>query len=652
MTTPNSFDTKQDREHYPLDSRELSYKFASVWEEYGNTSSRMSILLWGYLFTYINESYHRNTLNREKRYMVVPAPTGSGKTQCFRFYAAELTKKEFEDGERPGMMIVSPFIDEINEAVEQINEMAGAEVAAAYHSQSRFKVEQDERELDNYQIVVISHEYYIRNHYLKAVNNDVFQQVSSYQGKPRPIVVIDESIKLINHIGIDRDSINRLKYNLNPLYDNNNSLYEEYKLVCYIHKNFDNLFDKKQTTSLVDLVGDKFKLLSDLSEELNVSVERVKQILKLPKFIEELNNDQIYRLNTAIRRDGKKDILMDAANLRYLLDEDLYQYGSGKNTAYRTSTLELPNHSLVVLDATAYVDKFYQEFPHTKIYTVPPVKTYENVTIRLVDAKSKLGKSTLNKNPDLHWTNIFFHLYELGMNKDNTVVFVHKVLKDAMAEYHHTVDNFGNLVGVNRYKECANTIIYGIPYKPKYVHYDSLHQSAKNRGIAVEDIDTTIEDMEYSSIAAELIQAANRGKCRHIVSGKAPESHITLLLPNNKRLSEVIVKSIESEMNDVSIERKSYPLEFDVKKSKVGKATPGDEAVLACIDSTLDEIKLSDLFRAADVDTSKKVKERITRNLTKPEHYNSYIAVEVSKLGYRMQKNKQKHWILVKHSAG
>jgi len=644
------YNLQNDIRYYPLDSRELASKFSTNWvNDCGNTTSDRLLMLWEHMFEYINESYYRNVSDIDKRYMVVPAPTGSGKTQCFRFYAAELAKKEFDEDERPGMLIVTTFIDEINEAVEQINTQAGSKVAAAYHSKSPFKTEQEERLVNDYQIVVMSHQYYIRNHYLKAINNDVYQQVANYKDKPRPIIVVDESIELIKHIGIDRSTIDSIKYNITPLYESgNNELKNECQLIKYIHRHFDNLFSDEPSKDKVRLVADKEKLLSVLSKELALPIDRIKQLFKLTQFVEILKGNQLYQINKAVTGSGKKDLLEDVVDFHHLLDDSLYLYQNKGTITYRASALELPEQSLVVLDATANVDVFYKDFPHTRIYTVPPVKTYEQVSIKLIETNSKLGKTTLRKNSQLHWDNLFFHLMDGGMDSDNTVVFVQKDLLKALGEDRYKIDNFGNLVGVNQYKDCTNVLIYGIHYKPDFVYYDNLHQSTKDKGnntFTKESKDKILE-LKYSNIAAEIIQAINRGCCRYIVDGKAPKMNVQLLLPNNKRLSKVIVDSIESEMTGVVANRVKYPLEFDIKEDKTKPPAGKDMMLINCIDNNLDDIKLSDLCTQAGIDT-KKPKERVIRNLTKPEFSNTYLAVEVSKLGYKVEKKGQ--WYLVKH---
>jgi hypothetical protein len=175
-----------------------------------------------------------------------------------------------------------------------------------------------------------------------------------------------------------------------------------------------------------------------------------------------------------------------------------------------------------------------------------------------------------------------------------------------------------------------------------------LHQSTKDKGnntFTKESKDKILE-LKYSNIAAEIIQAINRGCCRYIVDGKAPKMNVQLLLPNNKRLSKVIVDSIESEMTGVVANRVKYPLEFDIKEDKTKPPAGKDMMLINCIDNNLDDIKLSDLCTQAGIDT-KKPKERVIRNLTKPEFSNTYLAVEVSKLGYKVEKKGQ--WYLVKH---
>ena len=654
MFSPNftnkttEFNLENDVRNYPLDARQLANKFSGVWEKYGNTTSNELLLLWEQIFEYINESYYRNVSDINKRYMVVPAATGSGKTQCFRFYAAELAKKEFEDNECPGMLIITTYIDEINEAVEQINKSVGRNVAAAYHSESSFKKEKDERYLDAYQIVVISHEYFLRNHYLRAVNNDIYQQVVTYKGKQRPIIIVDEAIKLINHIGIDKRAVDSLKYNIGPLYESGNSeLKEEYQLISYIHKHFNKLFSDELGKKKVMLVSDKSKLLENLSNELHLPVDRIRKLFKLNQSIELLKNNQLYKINKAVTTEGKKGLVEDVVDFQHLLGDSLYLYNDRGSVTYRTSTLELPEQSLVVLDATASVDVFYRDFPHTYVYPVPPVKTYEQVEIELIQTKSRLGKSTLRKHPELQEENIIFHLMPRDANIDNTVIFVHKDLKKQLNNDAYNIDNFGNLVGVNTYKDCSNIMIYGIHYKPDFIYYDTLYQSTRDKAVLTEDHRDKILELKYSNIAAEIIQAINRGCCRGIVDGKAPKMNVQLLLPNNKELVKALVESIEQEMRGVVIHKTSYPLEFTVVEEKSKPPTTKDIVFIDCIDSNLDEIKLSDLYKLTGIQSSKKIIERVLRNLTKPDYNNTYLAIEVARLGYKTIKKGQ--WYLVKH---
>ena len=647
--TTTEFDLANDARNYPLDAEQLANKFSEVWEKYGNTTSNELLFLWEQIFEYINESYYRNVSDINKRYMVVPAATGSGKTQCFRFYAAELAKKEFEENECPGMLIITTYINEINEAVEQINNSVGRNVAAAYHSESSFKKEQDERYLDSYQIVVISHEYFLRNHYLRAVNHDIYQQVVSYKGKQRPIIVVDEAIKLINHIGIDKRAIDSIKYNIGPLYASGNAeLKEEYQLISYVHKHFNTLFSDELGKKKVMLVSDKSKLLENLSNELNLPVDRVRRLFKLNQSIELLkNNNQLYKINKAVTQEGVKGLVDDVVNFQHLLGDSLYLYNDRGSVTYRTSTLELPQQSLVVLDGTAAVDVFYRDFPHTYVYRVPPVKTYEQVEIELIQTKSKLGKLTLRKHPELQEENIVFHLMPRGANIDKTVIFMHKDLRRQLNNDNYKIDNFGNLVGVNTYKDCRNIMIYGIHYKPDFIYYDTLYQSTGDKAVLTKDHRDKILELKYSNIAAEIIQAINRGCCRGIVDGKAPKMNVQLLLPNNKELVKVLVDSIEQEMNEVVIHKISYPIEFTVVEEKSKPPTTKDIVFIDSIDSTLDEIKLSDLYKLAGIQSSKKIVERVLRNLTKPDYSNTYLALEVARLGYKAVKKGQ--WYLVKY---
>ena len=141
-----------------LNSNQLALSFSKQWEDFSNTSSPELIELWTIIFQTFNDCIERNVSGAEREYSVIPAVTGSGKTLCYQWYAAELSKQaRIGDTSQPGMLIVTTLTREADEAVKNINSWAGNQVAVAYHSGSSIKQMRDESCLNDFQIVVITH---------------------------------------------------------------------------------------------------------------------------------------------------------------------------------------------------------------------------------------------------------------------------------------------------------------------------------------------------------------------------------------------------------------------------------------------------------------------------------------------------------------
>ena len=177
--------------HMPIKTKELAKRFSvEVWEGVcGNTTSDALIELWSKLFESFNEACLRNQSNHifDKKNLVVPAPTGSGKTLCMRFYAAALADK----GDL-GMMVITKLKSEAQEAAKQINEWSKSDnrVAVAYHSNSEFT--HRESTLKNCPVLVITHEQFIRNHHSKSRNHAIYTQLSKFKDGERTCIVVDE----------------------------------------------------------------------------------------------------------------------------------------------------------------------------------------------------------------------------------------------------------------------------------------------------------------------------------------------------------------------------------------------------------------------------------------------------------------------------
>jgi len=597
----------------------LALSFSKQWEDFGNTSSPALIELWTIIFQTFNDAIERNVNGSEREYSVIPAVTGSGKTLCYQWYAAELAKKAgIDDESQPGMLIVTSLTREADEAADNINKWAGSRAAVAYHSDSSIKKMHDESCLNSFQIVVITHEYFKRHHHLKSLRSSAYQQVMSFNNKERELVVIDESIEMVNSMCITQEDIQLVEVNLSTLLSKGyNQLYDEHRLLCYLDQHYKTLFidtsildDKKTFCHL----SNKNDLIKNTSEDLDLPIKEVVSLFSFKHSIELIESGALLKSNRALHKEGVDDILRAVNDFKYLLDDNLYMYRSKE---YRTSTMELPLKSVVILHATAMVDKVCQILPNVRVIDdLPSVKRYSNVTVEFVNTDHGLGKG-LTDHPELNEYNISGLTSCLELFKDRKgVVFTHLALEKQLLSTFGCcqIDHFNNLNGVNSYNECTDLIIYGHMYLPDYVFYN-LQYHSQSYLTAVER-EANIPTLKYARIASDVVQMINRGVCRCIVNGEAPEMRVSILMPNNRHMTKVIKDAIAEEMPGIQIKESAQILKFG-SDNRVGQLSALDSLFLKALDGCKDGQRFASICKSTNI--TKSEKETLALHLKDPE---------------------------------
>jgi len=618
----------------PINVFKLSEKFArDIWEKYGNSSSKEYIELWSTIFQTLNECELRNSGPAYNKYFVIPAPTGSGKTQCFRFYAAELVRQN----KNAGMVILSKFKSEVAEAVEQINQIVGREVAVSYYSGTDIKDQHKEDELDNYQIVATTHEYFKLNHHAK--DKDTYNQVMSFNGHTRTVVVVDEAIDLLDTFTITKDIITKLETKAFTVTRKTDSLGLELeaRLLTYLDNNYKQLFFNNEVKTDCRYIDDKLPTLKRISLELDVSIDRVKSLFKLDNFIQSIQSKQLDKIDL-ITSGQKTRLIKDAKKVIHLLDDSLYWYNNQK---YISSSLEQPTVSTVLFDATANIDKLYESKSYvTVVQPLPEVKRYDNVVLNCKELNIGLGKDSIEKNLKSHFDNLTLLYRAINPTnwEDGIVVFTRKKLREYSEEQEipSSIDHFGNLVGVNHYKDDNHIMIYGIPYKPKSLHLNNLYQAFGDKAFANES-KGLLAKLAHTNISSEIIQSINRGRCRKVIDGQAPETHIYLVLAKrDKQLNEQIMADIELAMPGIQV------AEWDIDVTDI-KGQDKQEISIKfnlLVDNIKDlsekKVKLSSL--SGYISLSPKERRTAVKHLEDKE---SALYAEVKKAGYKCAKDGQ-----------
>ncbi|MBT4732409.1 DEAD/DEAH box helicase family protein [Candidatus Woesearchaeota archaeon] len=621
----------------PIDALEVAKSFGTSWVEFKNDLSGELTGLWNITCQHFNKVYINNHNNSPKEYFNIPAPTGSGKTQLLKYYASKLVKQRSDIG----VLIVTHYVSEAEEAVKDINNWSNNPyAAAAYYSNSQISRDELYR-FNDIQVAIITHENYIRNHNSDSTNHDIYQQLATFNNSDREVIIIDEEVNLINHIGINKRSVSAIESSLTMLASRttNDRLNLELQLVKYLHNNYDLLFYQEHKHKR--LIGKKDSLLRKISTELKVTTTEVKELFELQYLKDSIRNRTLGAINAEL---NTKNIDIYTQNLRYLLDDNLYECNSRYGYEYRTSTLEHPNKSIVILNATANLSSIGMS--NAKTVVLPTVKTYEKVRLFKVKTDEKcLGKNVFdkldnsgseedgfNQIPEMLYDFSKFD-YDYENQNKKTVFFTHKKVKEALRIRDNiTLDHFGNLLGVNKYRECNNVIIYGIQLKPEYIYIDSLIRSMGTDALLAKNKDKIVET-RYAEISADIVQAINRGRCRRIIKGKAPKMDVQLLMPNNKKLTKQLLSFIIKSMPGIQVLDSAF--EFRITKERKTTFKQIDKDFINSIDISLDEIKaknIKDLLHITD-----KTWKRMLRDLTSQEYINSYLSIELENKGYSVE---------------
>jgi len=280
---------------------------------------------------------------------------------------------------------------------------------------------------------------------------------------------------------------------------------------------------------------------------------------------------------------------------------------------------------------------------------VPRVKTYEDVTVKVLTVSGGVGARAITADSYLSSDNIMSLIFDTEVRGDKFVTFTFKALAEQSTE---PIDHFGNLTGVNSYKDCVEVYIYGIYFRPSFVYYDYLFQgNSHNPKVFSKGYLSILKELKYSHIAADIIQMINRGSCRGIVNNKAPKMNVTLLLPNdNNNLSKVILSAIQNEMTGVRIESESAKFRTITPASpRDGNITKNDQRIIEYLKQMESpKIKLSVLLKKLSL--SVKQQKRVINHLTKEVNGNTFLAYESKQLGYSAIKDGQ--WYLVSKDIG
>jgi hypothetical protein len=271
------------------------------------------------------------------------------------------------------------------------------------------------------------------------------------------------------------------------------------------------------------------------------------------------------------------DELIRGANA-VLLNPWLWQTTYEGNPTLNTARLLVPEDvkGAVVLDATAGENVFYDVFPLAKrLPRILGTRRYDNVTLH-VSTEHSTGKISMRNAKDAPGQ-LVAELETIAKGRRALVIAhlpvegkIRKAAKHLTQEKGYTIDftHWGALNGSNDWREFDTVVLFGLHHLPltwpvnvffacQGVQPDSWLSSTGNRPFGKhKDVK---EALKVGQLTADVIQAANRIRCREAVDaeGNCHKTDIYILLPKGNA-GEAILSGVKNAMPGVGVVKWEY----------------------------------------------------------------------------------------------
>jgi hypothetical protein len=416
--------------------------------------------LWETMGNVFEQSIIDNINERDARWKVLQPPTGSGKTQGACLYSAMQAKRNrYLQGDlKPvGVLLVTRLIKQANSLVADINEMAGADVAIAHHSESRTDVD----DIGSFDVLVVTHQAFVNA--AENLAGASWSRLVEWKGGQRLLTIVDEA--LANVVEENKVTLENLQFVLGcvPLdvqreHPDQVKVVEALRDALLHHAHSDD--DNDGTAKLMWRDG-------EACVALKVAQAAMKPLRKaMPK----VKYDRRIREGTT-KRNIAKQVDEALVSVQALVERWAYHARVGKDHSLNSSTLTVSYAvpGAVGLDATAS-QNFLWELFHGKAQIEPVcsgARNYRSVTLHVARA-SGVGKTTMEKTFAARYARLLEAL-EVQLGSDRTVfVCVHKDYEHVAERFRHPFKcigfgHWGAVDGRNDWKDYDTAVLFGLP---------------------------------------------------------------------------------------------------------------------------------------------------------------------------------------------
>jgi len=509
----------------------------------------------------------------EDKFVVFGYQAGSGKSRnTFRFIAEMAKEKSHR------ILYVQKFVrdEELDNTVATINHHASKRIAGGFHSKME---EMAKKEVINAQIMCISHQMYLQ----------ICKGNRSELVKGRDVLIIDEYPDLVEKITLDQGDIGNL-WMLS---------YGDYQLENMAHLLRKKRYEcnSKAIQNIMEHIDFSEKEFEPFKKMFSGRTDKIAKIIGQPlleKLQQILSNGCLFYENAFHTFNNQLKL--------YPLKNNIILDANGEfDYRYRLSS------QFIVKAQKAFYNYSRSKLQHFEIKTD---KTSLKKQINLADkvfkkialeGKGKTLIVTDKDNSDKVKAKVIEYLTSLGFNKGE-------------AENKVKIDHFGNLIGVNTYRDYETVIILKTPfydylsYALIYFYFLSMEKKAMcNVEVFKNDV---VEMLRKSMVAGEIYQAMMR-----INRNNSQQALFVVCTDYQEAMGLVLGQLPNIQFESDSLEVNNNKVKEPTKNSTVARVAKAEKFLLDQMEAGVKEVQKKDIRELVGIVDGGNFKRTILNNL-------------------------------------
>lgn len=517
-----------------------------------------------------------------KPWHILQPPTGSGKTQGTALYCSMVAKRNVDDANPVGVLVVVRLIEQCEEMTKAVNELAGSQVAYAHHTEKPLTYE----EMHNADILVITQAALVRAFEgLVKEKRNRWADFSEWKYGKRGLLIIDEALAGV--IEENKLTLDNLRFVLGLI---PHELREKHKDAIDALTKLQTLLERLASSATNE---HKVVWVSDAATELDAPLDV--DLYALRQAVRLLPLDRLLIGKESSRDRGHLRNIIDKTfkDAQAILERWTVYSRNGREHTLNSALLLIPDDApaAVVLDATASQSELWEILgDRANVRPVPQdARNYSNVTLH-VCRWNGVGKGKMIELADTRFPRLIHDLEGRLGPESKVFICAHKAvkhvalgLKPNFASY--DVGHWGAIDGRNDWQDYDTAVIFGLPYRDLIWAnnmFFSVHGPKDDEWLKEpkwKEHEDVRQMMQQRQMSVSVIQAINRVRCRRVINdkGECRPTDVYIVLPKGST-GDAILSAIQQEMPNIKVA--DWEFELDGQKVKVRRGS-SHEGVIA-----------------------------------------------------------------------